>query len=307
MKDVAPELLEKLEIEFKNNCIKDVKLLQLQKVLKQRTGQMQYSHEYAERIGENLSRSFLEVLKEKNLPDGRLYYNIGQRTIVPMLKEAQISVNEYSEMLLASIDEQQNIGIGSMLPEFPEGRIDGLVDKATARGLEEDLIRWLGEPVINNCEAFADDFVKENAKFRAEIGMESTIERIAKYKCCEWCAAIAGKYKYGTEPKDIYRRHEFCRCIVTFHSQKGKNQNVWSKEKWQSTPEEITQRKNFVGEENFSAREKIQQAQRLARDQLISEYAKAAEITVNEARNEVRGLTDERIRKKILNLLGKRS
>jgi hypothetical protein len=106
-----------------------------------------------------------------------------------------------------------------------------------------DALIWIREPIVNNSEAFYDDFIKENAKFRSKAGMKTTLTRIAEAKCCEWCAALAGTYEYGNAPDDIYRRHEFCRCTVTYQSKKI-SRNVWSKKQWQSTPEELERRQD---------------------------------------------------------------
>ncbi|MDD6201372.1 MAG: hypothetical protein PUB13_00270 [Lachnospiraceae bacterium] len=63
--------------------------------------------------------------------------------------------------------------------------------------------------------------------------------------CCEWCRALAGTYSYPDVPKDVYRRHQRCRCIVEYYPGNGKRQNVHSK-KWKNSDEydKIENRKN---------------------------------------------------------------
>ena len=70
----------------------------------------------------------------------------------------------------------------------------------------------------------------------------------------------------GEEPKDIYRRHEFCRCAVTYRSGRS-SQNVWSKKQWESTPEEIERRKSAEGPPVMTKEERKQAADQVARDQ----------------------------------------
>ena len=121
--------------------------------------------------------------------------------------------------------------------------------------LEEALI-WLREPIINNSEAFFDDFIRENAKFRNDVGLKATLTRTAESNCCSWCAALAGTYEYGNAPDDIYRRHEFCRCTVTYQSERM-SQNVWSKRQWESSQEEIDRRKEIgISQNTFTAMER---------------------------------------------------
>ena len=45
--------------------------------------------------------------------------------------------------------------------------------------------------------------------------------------------AMAGRYAYGEEPDDIYRRHDNCDCTVTFENGR-KRQDVWSKREWEA-------------------------------------------------------------------------
>ena len=144
----------------------------------------------------------------------------------------------------------------------------------TTEGISlEDALIWLGEPIINNSEAFFDDFIDSNAKFRTEAGLKATITRIAEANCCPWCDSLAGTYEYGSAPDDIYRRHQYCRCTVTYQTEK-KSQNVWSKRQWESSPEEIDRRKTIGQKSTISAAERIEQAAQLLRDEVISDFQK---------------------------------
>ena len=51
-----------------------------------------------------------------------------------------------------------------------------------------------------------------------------------KRSCRRQCA---GRYAYGEEPDDIYRRHDNCDCTVTFENGR-KRQDVWSKREWEA-------------------------------------------------------------------------
>ena len=47
---------------------------------------------------------------------------------------------------------------------------------------------------------------------------------------------MAGRYEYGEEPDDVYRRHDNCGCTVTFENGR-KRQDVWSKREWEAPKE----------------------------------------------------------------------
>ena len=162
--DVVPALNEAIQASFKGYVLKDRRIATISKRIRDGTATFVDAHDYAERLGENLSRALVNNLTADRLPDGRLYYNIAQRTVVPGLQEnydlANVAASDIQDIIFAS----EGIGIKAAKADFPEERIQGLIDKMTAEGITlERAIIWLQEPIINNSEAFVDDFIKENA------------------------------------------------------------------------------------------------------------------------------------------------
>lgn len=250
MVDIAPTLYEDIEKSFTKEMIKDTKIKAVSNRIRDGTATQIDGRIYAEEVGKNLSNALQKKLKPENLPNGKLYYNIAERTIKPALKTNYDLVNDIASDIQEIEDAIQGIGIKSVKADYPDLRIDGLIDKITQDDITfEKILYWINEPIINNTEAFFDDFIKENAKFRQEIGLKSTVSRILAPGCCDWCTDAAGKgaYIYGEEPEDFYRRHEYCRCTVTYRTERT-SQNVWTKAVWQSRPEEITERQNIINE-----------------------------------------------------------
>lgn len=242
MTDVVPELLSEIETAFKSHNMTDRKLATVSKRIRDGTATQVDGHTYAERLGKNASKALQDVLIAENLPDGKLYYNIATRTVIPTLENNQALINEAAAEIQKTIDGKNKIHLNPVKPVFPAERINGLIDKMTADDitLEEALV-WIREPIVNNSEAFFDDFIRENAEFRSNAGMKSTITRVAEYKACDWCKNLEGTYEYGKHPSEIFARHEFCRCEVTFTSNRT-SQNVWSKKSWKSSEEELARR-----------------------------------------------------------------
>lgn len=272
--DVVPVLNERIQTSFKSNVMKDRKILQISKRIRDGTATFVDGHDYAERLGENLSKALVSNLTADALPDGRLYYNIAKRTIPPALEENYKLTNEVAADIQKILDEAEGIGLNAVRAEFPKERIQGLIDKMTADGITlDEVIMWLQEPIINNSEAFFDDFIDSNAKFRNDVGLKATITRSVAWNCCEWCSAMAGTYDYDKAPPDIYRRHQFCRCTVTYKSGKS-SQNVWTKRKWESPQEELSKRKTigFPKNEDMTAAEKIEAANLIYRDKVMSTF-----------------------------------
>jgi hypothetical protein len=83
-----------------------------------------------------------------------------------------------------------------------------------------------------------DDFIRKNATFRNDAGLTCYIIREGS-NCCEWCSSVAGKYKFGTQPDDIFRRHDNCDCTIIYDGQvlRGKRNADGSRSKtWEEVP-----------------------------------------------------------------------
>lgn len=123
-------------------------------------------------------------------------------------------------------------------------RIQGILNRASDAPKFSG-VRWiLGDGVLTNyMQSFIDDTMKRNAEFQSKAGVSPKIVRKSPTKCCPWCDALVGEYKYPDDvPDDVYRRHDNCNCIVEFYPGDGKKQNVWSKQ-WSEEPEIVNERK----------------------------------------------------------------
>lgn len=297
MQDVVPGLLSDIETAFNTRNMTDRTLARVSAKIRDGTATQIDGHTYAEHIGRNASKALQEVITPDRLPDGKLYYNIATRTVVPTLQNNQTLVNEAATLIQESIDKKTGIGLKSVNPQFPVERINGLIDKMTADDIVvEEALKWLGEPIINNTEAFMDDFIKDNAEFRSDAGLKTTITRVAETNCCQWCADLEGTFDYGDAPDEIYRRHEFCRCAVTVQYKKT-SQNVWTKKEWESTPEEIERRIDTKPSEMTQA-ERQQTLARLERDRLVKQIIDATGYD-RETANRIAGQSPEKIQKAI--------
>lgn len=243
MEDVVPALSKAIDSTFRTKMVGDKRIMRISRRIRDGTATLVDAHYYAQYTGENMSKALLVNLAEDNLPDGTLYFNIATRTVTPSLLTCHGLVNQISQQIQAIIDEQEQIGLKAIEAEFPEGRIKGLIDKMTSYdGDYEKSSAWLKEPIVNNVEAFFDDYVHANAKFRRSVGLKTVITREARADCCQWCRGLEGEWEYGKEPEDVYRRHESCHCITTYKSEK-KYQDVWSKDDWKPTEEELQKRR----------------------------------------------------------------
>ena len=91
-------------------------------------------------------------------------------------------------------------------------------------------------PIENILNSYYNDFIEANVSARADAGIKEMVIREALGGCCDWCQKLTGIYEYGNHPKDIFKRHDNCTCIVTFKDEEGYT-DVWSKKKFESERE----------------------------------------------------------------------
>lgn len=159
-----------------------------------------------------------------------MYYNIANRVITPTLTDNYNLVSDVTSEIQTSLNEAAGIGIKAVKPELNQDRIDGIINRISSEDNYDDVSWILDEPVKNFSQSIVDDFVKANAEFHAKAGLQPKIVRKLAGNCCKWCSRLAGTYTYPDVPKDVYRRHERCRCTVNYYPVDGKIQNVHTKQ-----------------------------------------------------------------------------
>lgn len=247
MQDIAPELLERLKKEFDKNVSGNKELTRLRDGILDGTYGYSAVNGYAARLGKALKSAMDTALKSDVLPDGKMYYNIAQRVIEPMLRETFADVTDKAAACITRLNDAAGIGIRAIRPEPEEDRIHGIIDSAAGADYYDDVKDTVHSSAENLTQHAADQAVKENAEFQARSGLSPKIVRSGGSNCCDWCAAMEGTYRYPDEvPKDVYRRHAHCNCTVEFVPDKSRRQDVHSKV-WRSSSEqeEAEERKDF--------------------------------------------------------------
>lgn len=260
MDDIVPELYERIRTEFEKRIGNDSKILKFTNRIRDGTATLREASIFAACVGNHLADILLEILTEDVLPDGRMYYNITNRLIGSMLERNYEMVNATAIQVQELIDKQMGFHIRPVKGIFPANRIRKIIWAVSEEGIKfEEVKKRMDVPVRNTSQSFFDDFVKENVKFRYKAGMEPVIIRELAGNACEWCKSLAGIYRYPKEvPPDVYRRHDHCRCTVTYKLGKQK-QDVWSK-RMEVDPEVMEERKTFG---SGLTRRTIQEASRL--------------------------------------------
>ncbi len=231
MKDVLPELLEKVEKEFEREFEKSKTVLQVLEKVKNRQATYKEANKLAVELGEILSKSFEHNISAGVLPDGKMYYNIAQRLLNKTLGNNHDIISKTCANIQTDLNKSAKINIKGIVPELNQNRIDGLIEKVVKADNYDDVSWVLGEPIVNFSQSIVNDSIKVNSDFHYKLGLKAKIIRQSTGHCCDWCNKLVGVYEYPDVPKDVYRVHQRCRCTVDYYPGDGKKQNVHSK-KW---------------------------------------------------------------------------
>ena len=229
-KDIVPELLERIQNEFKNKTSKSEILKKKILALKDKKVTHKDSNDFAIELGEILAKVFQDEITENLLPDNKMYYNIAKRLIEPNLIKNYDLVSDYSKNVQEILNKESKISIKAIKPELNQDRIDGIVNKITKYDNFEEAKWVLDEPVKNFTQAVVDDTIKTNVEFQYKSGLTPKIVRKEAGNCCDWCKEVVGIYEYPKVPKDVFRRHQRCRCTVDYVPGEGRKQDIWSKQ-----------------------------------------------------------------------------
>lgn len=236
MDDVAPELWEQIEKRFRASVKEDDEIEQILKKIEKRTATHMESQRYAIRIGKHSAESLQDTLVSEVLPNGKMYYNIAERTIRPAMELDREMILQTSTEIQEILNANAGIGMKAVKPDANDDRIEGIINRTCA---EEnfDSIKWIIKaPIEAFAQSIVDDFIRQNADFQYKAGLRPKIRRVLSGKGCPVCRILEGTYDYPDDlpeyPKyDVWTRHDNCRCMVTYDPGDGRRQDVYSK-KW---------------------------------------------------------------------------
>lgn len=239
MDDIAPSLLEAIRKDFLENLEGNKRAsVILQKI---RNGKATYEDAgiYAEDIGAALADAFAANLSGETLPDGKMYWNIADRVVRPMLEQDHQLAADAAAEVQQHLNEAAGIGLKAQTAPVNEERVEGILNKLCAAEQFDDVAWMLDEPVKTFSREAVDETLRRNVEFQGKAGMAPKIIRRTAGHCCEWCSRLAGTYSYPDTPKDVYRRHDYCRCVVEYDPGDGRRQNVHTK-RWTEPEDSAT-------------------------------------------------------------------
>ena len=246
MEDIAPQLLETLRTRFSEKISVNPKIRALEKKIEAGLATYVDAEDYSYLIGKALSDVFMDNLSSAVLPDGRMYFNIAQRVLQPLLEEDYDIVTKAATTVQTFLNQKANIGIKAQTAPINEDRIYGIVNKVAEAETFDD-VKWvLDAPVVNYSMNVVDEILRSNVEFQGRSGLNPKVIRKAERKCCAWCSALVGIYDYPVD-RTVYQRHERCRCTVDYDPGDGRRQNVYTKRWTEVTTSDTLEMRKTVG------------------------------------------------------------
>ena len=207
------------------------------------------AYNYSLEVGKSLTEALREKARSDMLPDGRMYYNIADKALRPMLENNYRLISDYCVKTQNALNERAGIGIKGVAAPINEDRVNGLLNVAAAAQQFDDVV---GE-LCRECETYSlsvvDEHIRKNAEVQNSAGLSPKIERYCGHSGCDWCSSLAGTYEYEKVKdtgNDVFRRHTSCTCTVVFIPVNGKAENAHSKY-YIPDKELLELRKNYAG------------------------------------------------------------
>lgn len=222
-KDVAPGIIEKVNKDFESK-IDSSAIHVLEEKAANGAATYEDAYKYAEKIGEARSKALQTHVTAEALPEGKIYYNIADRLMNDSLSTDHEMVAEYAAKAQQAINEKAGIKLKAQKAELEQDRIDSFTNGlcGSEGNLIEDVLWKLGEPVVTHARTVVDSTIKKNAEFQHKAGLKATITRKAAPRCCDWCTDLEGDYTYPNVPREVFQRHDHCKCTVDYEGKKLK-------------------------------------------------------------------------------------
>ncbi len=277
MADLAKQLVEAVEKAFTRNCKTDVVVSGIERTLKKNGVSYREAEEYSARLGELLAKAYQETITPEMLPNGKLDADLAEELMRTLLTQNYEQAAEVAARVQTSLNRSAGLGMKGLKPSVNEDRLDGLITKAASYESYDKAAWVLNEPVVNYTQSAVEDTIRKNADAHFNSGLHPKIRRISVSGCCKWCNRLAGVYAYPVK-REVYKRHERCRCLVLYDPDDGKIQDAHSKQRYESE------------------KAAIEATEKERRKQLLEEYERQETERKKEAREALTNINESGLR-----------
>ena len=208
-------------------------------------------------------------------------------TCTALLHEGCNYTDELAQAAQRAVLARQGLNLTPPTADFEEERARKIGHSLEDTTVPDETIQRRARSATENMlNSQYDRNMKKGAETCASAGLKTYIVRDSGSGCCKWCDEVSGKFAYGTEPKDVYRRHDNCTCTVTYESGRGR-QNVWSKQTWSKEQEqEYLRLRDELKAKKMAAAPDVKKPVRLSEKEVQAIIAKVGGLTFGQ-RNDI--------------------
>lgn len=111
MEDIAPGLYEAVKRDFDRYYKGDQRARAVRKKVDKGTATWKDAYDFGIYIADDLQKAFKKNITEDALPNGRMYYNIAERVVRPMLEEMEDTVRGLCKEIVEAQNKRNGIGL----------------------------------------------------------------------------------------------------------------------------------------------------------------------------------------------------
>lgn len=177
------------------------------------------ANSYATLLGEHLATAYkLDLGTGAMFKNGKMPATLARRLCTQGLGNNFALTADFCKKVQESLNKEAGIGLSAKSPSINKYRINGIVQRLIEADKYEDISWILDEPVVNYTQSVVDDTIKVNMEVHKRAGYTPQVVRTNVNNCCAWCRSLQGTYSYDQIDfsGDVFRRHERCRCILSF-------------------------------------------------------------------------------------------
>lgn len=209
--DIKPLFLTELQA--------DARAMELWAMIEDGTATYAIASEYAAHVGDALARVLranapVEDISEWDIED----------LIPKSLGLDHQMVTGACQRVQEALNEDAGLGIRFQAPGFDSSRAYGIVTELRNNPEFVNIQDTFYDQLVNFSQNVVDEAIRDNARVLSGAGIESKVIRVAEFRACPWCRAIAGTYDYEdvkATGNDVWRRHENCRCTIDFVTERN--------------------------------------------------------------------------------------
>lgn len=297
--DIAPKLIEEITATFRKLYQDSGTVADLLDRVQAGTATYAEAQAYSVEVSRLIGRAWAEHISSAVLPDGRMYYNISSRLLPSVLDENHVLVANYTVRVQQALNARAGLGLQAQAPAESASRVDGLVEMAANAEQYDEIAGTLETAMETFSQSVVDDTLRANVEFQGGAGLRPKIIRRAESGACKWCRALAGVYTYPDVPRDVYRRHGNCRCVVEYDPGSGRRQDVHTKQ-WTASEEHAKiETRKAVGK----TAQRSFQSEALLQHHYEKHVGEFGEISIPEYLRRANAFAEQEVSKDVVSLL----